>query len=173
MRRGGAGGFGGVGGFRGDGYVSSRLFARPLDSSSSWSFARLRLFLARSKDSELFPLKGECLGSSCLRSTVASRSLSVSPVGSGVRVLPRLEDWSFDLCEWWRLRLCCDVAMFCASPTDPFGCGCPTTVGDLCRRRRSRERERFSGCEAPDGIMTESVSVKTTQPSLRDHGEFY
>ena len=150
---------GGVGGFRGDGYVSSRLFARPLDSSSSWSFARLRVFLARSKDSELFPLSGEGVGSSCIRPTLASRSSSVSRVGNGVRILPRLEDWSFDLCDWWRLRLCCDVAMFCASPTDPFGGARPTTVDDLRRRRRPPERERFLVCEAPDGIMTESISV--------------
>ena len=140
--------------------MSSRLFARALDSSSSWCFSRLRVFLALSKDSELFPLKGECLGGSCLRAPVNSRSLSpVSPVGNGVRLLPRLEDWSFFFRECWRLRLCCDVAMFCASPTDPFGGARPTTVGDLRRRRRSRERERFAGCEAPDGIMTESISV--------------
>ena len=85
MRRGGGGGFGG------DRYVSSRLFARALDSSSSLSCGRLRVFLALSKDSELFPLKGECLGGSCLRAPVNSRSLSpVSPVGNGVRLF---HDW--------------------------------------------------------------------------------
>ena len=128
--------------------MSLRLFARALDSSSSLSCGRLRVFLALSKDSELLPAKGECSGGSCLRAPVNSRSLSpVSPVGNGVRLLPRLEDWSFFFRECWRLRLCCDVAMLCTNPTDPFGSFRsfrPTTVGDLRRRRRSREGERFA-----------------------------
>ena len=100
------------------------------------------------------------MGSSSLRTTFTSRSVSASGSGNGLgEVLPRLEERSFDLCEWWRLRLCCDVALFRASPTDPFGV--PTTVDLLFRRRWCRERERprllwvsvFAGCVVLDGMV--------------------